>query len=204
MSDAPFPVPPVDDELRRKLEAFAALLLRWNPTIRLVSVDDAGALWPRHIADALQLVPLLPRDITTAADLGSGGGLPGLVLALATGTHFDLIEADGRKAAFLREAAQLTDAPVTVHAARIETIRIPPRPLITARALAALPKLLALAHPLLAPGGLCLFPKGERAEAELQEAAALWSMRVETIPSRTAPGAQLLLITDLHPKRQTA
>ena len=93
-----------------------------------------------------------------AIDLGSGAGFPGLILALATRSPFDLIEADERKAAFLREAARgdRREADVHIHAARIETAGLVPAPLVTARALAPLSKLLALAAPLLAPGGLMI------------------------------------------------
>lgn len=197
------PVLALTDGVTRRLELYAALLAKWNPTIRLIGAQDMSAIWPRHIDDALQLLPLIPTELDGAIDLGSGGGLPGMVLAIASGIHFDLVESDSRKAAFLREVAAATGAPVTVHAARIEAVTIAPRPLVTARALAPLPKLLSLAYPLLSPGGSCLFPKGERAEAELQEAEADWSMRIDSIPSRTAHGARLLFIHDLHPKRQT-
>ncbi|MCB8880877.1 16S rRNA (guanine(527)-N(7))-methyltransferase RsmG [Acidisoma cellulosilytica] len=196
--------PALSSDIRQRLDLYAALLAKWNPTIRLISAQDVSAIRERHIEDSLQLLPLIPEGIDGAIDLGSGGGLPGIVLALASGIHFDLVESDLRKAAFLREAAGLTGAPVTIHAARIEALTIPPSALITARALAPLPKLLALAYPLLAPGGICLFPKGERAEAELQEAEEAWSMHIDSIPSRTAPQARLLLIRDLHPKRQIA
>jgi 16S rRNA (guanine527-N7)-methyltransferase len=187
-------------DLRARLEVYAALLAKWNPTIRLISAQDVPTIWPRHIEDSLQLLSLIPADVDHAVDLGSGGGLPGMVLALASGIPFDLVESDQRKAAFLREVATATGAPVIVHAERIETAEIPPCRLVTARALAPLPKLLELAHPFLAPGGICLFPKGERAEAELEDAAQGWSMRAETVASRTSPGAQLLLIHDLHPR----
>ncbi len=118
--------------------AIVALLVKWNPTIRLVSPPDLAAIWPRHIADSLQLLPLIPAGLDGAIDLGSGGGLPGLVLAIATGIHFDLVESDSRKAAFLSEAAIATRAPVTVHASRIEEVRLPRGGLVTARALAPL------------------------------------------------------------------
>jgi 16S rRNA (guanine527-N7)-methyltransferase len=133
-----------------------------------------------------------------AIDLGSGGGFPGLILALATGVPFDLIEVDQRKAAFLREAARVTGAPVRIHAVRIEAASLTPAPLITARAVAALPRLLKLAAPLLAPGGTCLFLKGANAKAELTHAATQWQMHVDGIPSRTAPGARILRITGLR------
>ena len=131
-----------------------------------------------------------------AIDLGSGAGFPGLILALATGTPFDLIEADQRKAAFLREAARVTGAPVRVHATRIESAGLAPAPLVTARAVAPLSKLLALAAPLLAPGGQCLFLKGASVQSELTHAAAQWHMHVERIPSRTAPDACILRISN--------
>ncbi|GAB0113039.1 ribosomal RNA small subunit methyltransferase G [Acidisoma sp. C75] len=186
--------------LAERLELYAQLLRRWNGTVQLVSSRDLDHLWDRHIRDALQLLPLIPPGLNRAIDLGSGGGLPGLVLALATGIRFELVESDLRKAAFLREAAAQTGAPVTVHACRIEDVALAPAPLVTARALAPLPRLLALAYPLLADGGLCLFPKGQRFQAEIDAAACDWSMTLQTVPSGVAPGAQLLLLRDLRPK----
>jgi 16S rRNA (guanine527-N7)-methyltransferase len=190
--------------LSNRLQTFVSLLTRWNPTIRLVSNKDNRDLWNRHIEDALQLAPMLPPGVMQAIDLGSGGGLPGIVLAIATGVHFDLIEADSRKAAFLREAVLATQAPATVHAGRIEEVSLPPRPLLTARALAPLPQLLDLAKPLLAEDGVCLFPKGERVAAEIEEAERRWSFSLEILPSRTAPAARILRISQLRQRTGTA
>ncbi len=180
-----------------RLRVYGELLLRWNRTINLVSRADESDLWARHIADALQLCPYIPPVIADAIDLGSGAGLPGLVLALATGIRFHLIESDLRKASFLREAARETEAPVTVHACRIEAAAIDPAPLITARALAPLPNLLALAAPLLAPGGVCLFPKGQNAERELTDTARRWNMRVEKFPSQIDRSGLILRISEV-------
>jgi 16S rRNA (guanine527-N7)-methyltransferase len=188
---------------RSRLQIFASLLTRWNSTIRLVSQQDLGDFWKRHIEDALQLAPLMPSQTTEAVDLGSGGGLPGLVLAIATDVHFDLIEADSRKAAFLREAAISTKAPVTIHAQRIEEVRLPRRPVVTARALAPLHKLLELAEPFLLEGGVCLFPKGERVEAEIAEAETHWTMLLERMSSSTAQTARLLRISAIKRKGHT-
>lgn len=182
---------------RETLDRFAALLLRWNRTVNLVAPNDEAAIWERHIADSLQLVPLMVPLPNRAIDLGSGAGFPGMILAIVTGVPFDLIEADKRKAAFLREAARVTGAPVRIHATRIQGARIPPAPLVTARALAALPKLLALATPLLTRDGFCLFPKGGNACAELTEAAAQWHMEAQSVPSRTAPDACILRISQI-------
>jgi 16S rRNA (guanine527-N7)-methyltransferase len=186
----------VSRETSEALERFSSLLARWNRTVNLVSRRDEPLLWDRHITDSLQLVPLMQPLPACAIDLGSGAGFPGLILALATRVPFDLIEADQRKAAFLREAARVTDAPVRVHATRIEAAGVAPAPLVTARAVAPLSKLLALAAPLLAPGGQCLFLKGASVQSELTHAATQWHMHVERIPSRTAPDASILRISD--------
>src|SRR5271166_4842556 len=188
----------VSRETLAAFERFETLLLHWNRTVNLVSAHDAPRIWDRHIADSLQLAPLMDALPSRAIDLGSGAGFPGLILALATGVPFDLIEADQRKAAFLREAARITRAPVCIHVVRIESADLEPAPLVTARALAPLPKLLQLAAPLLAPGGHCLFLKGDSAQAELTHAAAQWHMQVERIVSRTAPDACVLRISDLR------
>ena len=176
---------------------FVALLRRWNRTLNLISPADEARIEARHLADSLQLAPLIPSTVDRAIDLGSGAGFPGLVLAAATRVRFDLIESDQRKAAFLREAARILGAPVQVHAQRIEAVHIPPAPLVTARALAPLPHLLALASPLLAPGGVALFLKGGAVESELTAANREWHMRVERFPSRTSATGVILRITEL-------
>ncbi|MGH7041963.1 MAG: 16S rRNA (guanine(527)-N(7))-methyltransferase RsmG [Acetobacteraceae bacterium] len=178
--------------------AYLALLARWNRTINLIARGDLPRAAERHVADTLQLVPLIPPGTRRGIDLGSGAGFPGLILAAATGIAFDLIEADQRKAAFLREAGLLLRAPVQVHAIRIEAARLPPAPLVTARALAPLPQLLDLATPLLAPGGVALFPKGAGAAAELTAARERWHMHAEQIPSQTAAGAIILRLTEIE------
>ncbi len=189
----------VSRETRARLAVFVGLLLRWQKAVGLISAGDAvpARLWKRHIADALQLAPLIPPAARTAIDLGSGAGFPGLVLAIATGLPFALIEADQRKAAFLREAVRATQAPATVHAQRIETLALPPADLLTARALAPLPALLAYAAPLLAASGVCLFPKGRGVEEELTAAAAGWQMHLRRVQSRTDPTATILCISEL-------
>jgi len=191
------PQPSVSRETLARLDVFHALFLRWNPIINLVSRRDEAKLSERHIADSLQLLPLIPADADRAIDIGSGGGFPGLILAIASGLPFDLIEADGRKGAFLREAARETGARATIHTTRIETAVVPPAPLVTARALAPLPSLLDLAARLIAPGGVALFPKGARADEELTNARREWQMRVERFASQTDPGGVILRISEV-------
>jgi len=170
----------------------------WNRRINLIGRADEPHLWARHIEDSLQLIPLLPAGLARAIDLGAGAGFPGLVIALATGIPFDLVESDQRKATFLREATRVTATPVTVHAVRIEDAKIAPAGLVTARALAPLPQLVALAHRFMAPGGVLLFPKGFTAEQELTAARATWNMRVERFPSRTHPDGAILKLSEVE------
>jgi 16S rRNA (guanine527-N7)-methyltransferase len=157
-------------------------------------------VWQRHIADSLQLVPLIPPGTARAIDLGSGGGFPGLVLAIATGVRFDLIESDRRKVAFLRTAILETAAPAAVHSCRIEDAMLSPAPLVTARALAPLSRLLPLAARLLDQNGSCLFLKGIKVEEELAEIASDWAMTVDRIASQTSPEGVILRLSGLRKK----
>jgi 16S rRNA (guanine527-N7)-methyltransferase len=166
-----------------RLRLFADLVLKWSAKINLVSKGDLPNLWERHIQDSLALVPHIPNGTERAIDLGSGGGFPGLVLAIATGIEFTLIESDARKAAFLMEAARATGAPAKIIISRIAAAKTTPAMLVTARALAPLDKLLPLAAPHLAPGGICLFPKGPGVEAELTAAKPFWQMGIERFPA---------------------
>ncbi|MFL1463741.1 16S rRNA (guanine(527)-N(7))-methyltransferase RsmG [Roseococcus sp. DSY-14] len=189
---------PVSREAQEKLEAYEALLREWNPRINLVAPNDLGRLRERHIRDSAQLAPLLPPGVL--GDLGSGGGLPGLVLAILRDGPVHLVESDRRKSAFLLEAARRLALPqVTIHPRRIEAAALPPLAALTARALAPLPVLLGHAHRLLAPGGVAVFPKGRTAEAELTQAAAGWLMRVERFPSATDPDSTILRLTEVRP-----
>lgn len=188
----------VSRETIERLEAFAAVLERWSSRINLISRNDMSLIWERHILDSLQLTAMMPPDLCRATDLGSGAGFPGLILAIASGIPFDLVDSDHRKAAFLREAARVTAATVTVHATRVETVQIAKAPLVTARALAPLPRLLPLAASVLAPEGMCLFLKGAQAQAELDEARQHWHMEVRTYPSRTSADATILEIRELR------
>ena len=195
----PPPAPTLDAATTGRLDAFTDLLLRWNARINLVADRDAEAVRTRHIADSLQLLPLLPAGDGPVGDLGSGGGFPGLVLAIASRRPFHLVESDRRKAAFLTEAAaQLGLSHVRVHPTRIEAARLPPLAALTARALAPLPDLLAHAAQLLAAGGIALFPKGRSAEDELTAALMHWKLRVERFTSRTAPDATILRLSEIR------
>ena len=193
----------VSRETLERLETFCAVLLQWNKTINLISRRDQDQLWERHIADSLQLLPWFPADLREAIDLGSGGGLPGIVLAIASGTLFHLVEADQRKAEFLREVSRRTGAQTAVHAIRIEDAELPRVRLVTARALAPLDILIGLASPLLAESGVLLALKGKSVAAELTVARQRWQMNVRQVPSTTDATATILQISGVHRVRQS-
>jgi 16S rRNA (guanine527-N7)-methyltransferase len=183
-----------------KLHQFADLLLRWNAKLNLIAARDADVLWDRHIADSLQLVPLMPVGVARAVDLGTGGGFPGLILAIATGVPFDLIESDRRKASFLRTAVMETGAPATVHCCRIEDAQVAPAPLVTARALAPLTRLLPLAARFLTEDGVCLFLKGAKVQEELAAVDQDWTMTIDQVPSQTGSDGVVLRLAGLRRK----
>ena len=188
----------VSRETSSRLQLFATLLRTWNGRINLVGRDTLDHLMQRHVADSLQLLTFLP-PIGSIADLGSGGGFPGLIIAIATGRTVTLVEADQRKATFLREAARVTAAPVSVLATRIEDCGLRDLNVVTARALAPLPKLLALAHPIIASDGVCLFLKGAQIERELTDADPEWQMSTERHASPTGSGC-VLEVRHLRPR----
>jgi 16S rRNA (guanine527-N7)-methyltransferase len=193
-------------QTRARLEALEALARKWTARINLVAPSTAGDLWTRHIADSAQLWPLAPPGARAWADLGSGGGFPGLVVAAlaaeAEGPAVTLIESDGRKCAFLREAARVMGLAVTVLNARAEAAAPQGASVVSARALSPLPALLPLVARHLAPGGTALLPKGRAWEAEVEAArAAGWRFALDSRPSATDPAARLLRLTDLEPAR---
>lgn len=183
---------PVSRETLARLEAYAELLTRWSARINLVGRDTLANLWRRHMLDSAQLQPLVPDGAQSLIDLGSGAGFPGLVLAVLGVPTVELVEADARKAAFLREAARVTAANVAIRPCRIAAVPAHAVDVVTARALAPLDRLLDLAHPFIAPATICLFPKGEQAEQELTVARERWTMAASMHQSIADPRGVVL------------
>jgi 16S rRNA (guanine527-N7)-methyltransferase len=184
----------VSRESRARLTAYVALLVKWQHHINLIGPATLEDVWQRHVADAAQLAPLIESDVKRIVDLGSGAGIPGLVLAILLMERqpvtVHLVESTGKKAAFLRQAVQLTGAPAVVHDCRIEEFAKAGRAglpgsidLVTARALAPLPKLLQLASPWLQAGATGLFHKGRELDRELTESAKYWRIACVKHPS---------------------
>jgi 16S rRNA (guanine527-N7)-methyltransferase len=190
----------VSRETLARLDEFVTLLLKWQATTNLVAPSTLSRVWTRHVADSLQLLTLAP-EARIWLDLGSGGGFPGVVLACAlaerSGARVHLVESNGKKAAFLREAARALTLPTLVHAARIKDVvhrLTEPVDIVTARALAPLADLLAYAEPVLKKGAQGLFPKGQDVEAELTEASKYWRINTTLAPSLTSADARIVVV----------
>lgn len=191
---------------RARLESYVAALVKWQRRINLIGPATVADIWHRHILDCGQLASLIPAEPLRICDLGSGAGLPGLVLAaldigVGEGGCLDLVESDSRKAAFLREANRLMGTHARIENRRIEEMAetgAEGYDIITARALAPLPKLLEMSNNLLKTGGKLLFLKGKTGDAELTESEKAWKMRVTKMPSASDSEGVILLIKDLE------
>lgn len=194
----------VSRETMDRLLAYEALLRKWQKSINLVSAASLPELWRRHMLDSAQLLPLAPERALRWIDLGSGGGFPGLVIAILLrerpGFHMHLVESDQRKCVFLREAARIAEAPVTVHTVRIETFAKEEEPadVVSARALAPLDRLFGWAAPLFGPDTIGLFLKGQGVQDELTLARESWIFDAELSPSQSDPQGSVLKVRGLH------
>lgn len=195
----------VSRETLGRLVRYADLLRDWNSRHNLVSPGSLEDLWRRHFWDSAQLAPLVPQNARTLADLGSGAGFPGLVLAelLRNRVEVTLHDATGKKCAFLAAAAAAMDLPVTIQNKRMEDIPAQAFDVITARACAPLPKLLNYVHNFAGPGSICLLLKGQNVGSELTEAHKCWKMEARQIPSLTGPSGVILELRDLSPHDRT-
>ncbi|WP_460272948.1 16S rRNA (guanine(527)-N(7))-methyltransferase RsmG [Celeribacter sp. ULVN23_4] len=193
----------VSRETMERLETYLALLNKWNPAINLVAKSTLQHAWDRHFLDSAQVFCVAPKYATHWSDLGSGGGFPGLVCAtlakeLLPETRFTLVESDQRKATFLRTVARELDLAVEVLSKRIEQIDPLQSDIVSARALASLPKLLEFSERHMRQGGHALFMKGASFREEITESLESWKFTYEEYPSTTDPESVILLIGDIE------
>lgn len=200
---------PVSRETLDRLQAYVDLLTRWQASINLVGPKTLAEVWTRHLLDSAQLFPLIPPDARNLMDMGSGAGLPGLILALLGAPDVHLFEADQRKVAFLREAARVTETSVTLHNRRIEAVDSATDSsefdVICARAFAPLPKILDMADPYHTEKTVFLLPKGQNVDEELTDTHKIWSFSETRRPSWTDDQATVLILQEVrrdpHPSR---
>jgi 16S rRNA (guanine527-N7)-methyltransferase len=200
----------VSRESLDRLKAHVELLTKWRARINLIGPASTELIWTRHVADSLQLLPLIGPGPQRLVDLGSGAGFPGLVLAIMlggqAGNDVHLIESNGKKAAFLREAARITGSSAKIHHGRIEDIELEAiggaADVITARALARLSELVALAAPLADERTRALFHKGQDVDKELTETTKSWRLSVTKHASRVDPGGCIVEIRGFEGARR--
>ena len=189
----------VSRETYQSLQAFGGLVEKWNRAINLVSKSTVEDLWSRHIVDSAQLFPLTEPGVRHWVDVGSGGGFPGIVVAvlakeLYPDLRFTLVEVDQRKAAFLREACRKLGLEAVVLSERIENIAPLEADVLSARALAPLSGLMKIADLHMTPGGTALFLKGSQYEAEVEAARNDWAFDLTAIPSVTGSESAVLQV----------
>ncbi len=196
---------PVSRETQKRLELYVDLLLQWQQKTNLIAPSTITTVWTRHIADSLQLLDLVP-DAKVWVDFGSGGGFPAIPIACALagrpGAMVHLVESNGKKAAFLREAIRVTGAPAQAHAERVEKYTQSPVnsvDVVSARALAPLKMLCDQASALIEQGAIGLFSKGLDVASELTDAAKYWNIEATTVTSKTSPEGCIVIVRGLKP-----
>jgi 16S rRNA (guanine527-N7)-methyltransferase len=187
----------VSRETLERLDAYVGLLTKWQRRINLVSRASLADVWRRHILDSAQVMDFLPATPGRILDLGSGAGFPGLVLAILGADGVELVESDGRKCAFLAEAARISGVSVKIHNKRIEALEAEPADVITARACAPLVDLLSFAARFWGPHTRMIALKGADVDEELTDATKCWRISVDRHPSRSDPNGTVLCLGNL-------
>jgi 16S rRNA (guanine527-N7)-methyltransferase len=195
----------VSRETLARLKAYADMLADWNERHNLVARSTLPDLWQRHFWDSAQLASHVPATAKTLADLGSGAGFPGLVLAaMRPDVAMTLYEATTKKCAFLRAVAERMALHVEIENARMEDLAPRPFDVVTARACAPLPRLLEYAHKFVSPNTVCIFLKGQNVGSELTEATKYWNMKLSQVPSQTDPSGAMVIVRELGPRHVTS
>ena len=192
----------VSDDQLGHLQVYVDLLAKWQKRINIVGPKTIDDSWSRHILDSWQVIHNLPPETHTIADLGTGGGFPGMVLAQLGDWKIHLIDSDSRKCSFLREVKRTTAANVEIHNERIEKLEFKVD-VITSRACAPLTQLLDWSEGLLAEGGTCVFLKGRNWRDELTQAEKEWKLSVRFEPSQTDPDSVILILGGISRRHES-
>jgi len=192
----------VSRETMERLTVYADMLTKWQRRINLVGPATIEVLWTRHFADSLELGHHAPSGSRNWLDIGTGAGFPGMVLATCgqqKNLQVNLVEANERKCAFLREVSRRIKAPVTIHNCRIEAIdsqaiQTMALDVVTARALAPLDLLLKLAQKPLEFGAVGVFPRGQDVEDELTASTKCWKIEAEIVERNFGLPGKILVV----------
>jgi 16S rRNA (guanine527-N7)-methyltransferase len=194
----------VPRETIERLETFAELLRTENVRQNLVSKSSIDAVWERHILDSAQLIRFAPKDAKSWLDLGTGAGFPGLMVPLFHSAHVVLVESRRLRAEFLRTAASALGVAerVEILCSRLETVAERPVEVISARAFAPLPKLLALGERFSTPDTIWILPKGRNAKTELDAARSSWQGDFRLEPSLTDGDAGIIVASGVQSRKR--
>ena len=193
----------VSRETEAKLRHLVRLVEKWTAHINLVSGQSLGDIWDRHVLDSAQIFEFIPANARHLTDFGSGGGFPGLVIAIIAEQRMPdlkvtLVESDLRKATFLRTAARELSLVLDIRTSRIEATEVLGANVVTARALGPLPQLLGFASRHLSLSGTALFMKGRAVEPEIEIARRNWRFDLTMYPSKTDPEARILKVENIE------
>lgn len=187
------------DQALADLESYRSYLADWNQRMNLIGPATLDIYWNRHAWDSAQLLRLAP-DALSWADLGTGAGLPGIVLAILgkdrPGFHVHLVESMAKRCRFLTEVVTGLQLPATVHQSRAEDLSLAVD-IVTARACAPLSRLLGYGRPYLRRGAVALFLKGQDVGAELEDAAKSWDFEADVLPSLSDVRGQIVRVRRL-------
>lgn len=187
----------VSRETAKQLSDYVELLKKWTQKLNLISKTTINDIWSRHILDSAQLMEHINPELPIL-DVGSGAGLPGVVLALLGCKEVHLVEADLRKVQFLKICIQQFRCHATAHHLRLEKMKERIFPIITSRACASLEALLQMTEKFRNEETLCLFPKGKKYSTELEKAKRCYEFELDVIPSVTSPDGVILHISKIR------
>jgi len=185
-------------EIETRLKLYHSLLLKWQKSLNLISPSTIEDSWNRHFTDSAQLAKYISIKNPVIVDLGSGGGFPGMVLAIMVEGSFHLVESDNKKCIFLREVSRETKTKTIIHNNRIENISIPHIDYITSRACASVSQLLSWSQNLVSHETRCLFLKGKNYSIEIDEANKEWHFDVDLHPSITEKESAILELSHIR------
>ncbi|MDX2074166.1 MAG: 16S rRNA (guanine(527)-N(7))-methyltransferase RsmG [Alphaproteobacteria bacterium] len=189
-------------DLKTRFEIYQALLLKWQKSVNLVSDSTIADSWNRHFIDSAQLAKYITRQKPVVVDIGSGGGFPGMILAMMIDGEFHLIEKDKKKCVFLSEVSRETKTKVIIHDDRIETSSIHNVGYITSRACANVSQLFDWTEKLVSHETKCLFLKGENYSIEIDEAKKDWQFEIQLHPSLTKSESAILELYHISRRRK--
>ena len=187
----------VSRETLARLKKFVELLLKWQRSINLIGPGTLDDVWCRHVLDCGQIVRHFPDRPGTVLDIGSGAGLPGIILAILGVPNVRMIESDSKKCVFLREAARICELSVEIVEARAERVVCEPTDIVTARAVAPLTRLLELTEPYIKPNTICFFFKGVNYKCEINKLKNEWKIQMKAHQSLTQSGGVILQMTSV-------